>query len=140
MKKFLILFLSASLFVSCSDETSSDNTTNQTEDKEINLVGEWSVLEASENDEPLEALDASVMINFTEDLTWSMTYDGADIAGGEYETQAGQVFCYVADKQDPEGPQQYVWNYSGENGNLILDGYYFKGNDKVNMKVVAEKK
>lgn len=142
MKSIFILstfILLSGAIVSCGDDSkeTEETSSEQSKNKEIDLVGTWIPVESSENDEPMEPMNEGVTISFNNDMSWAMAYDGTEFAGGEYETQAGQVFCYVENKAE-DGPQQYVWKYYGEGENLILDGYYFKGNDQVNLKIVAK--
>lgn len=152
MKKILFLLGLSVLtlnFSSCSSDDTKSNSEESddaksvseeiSESKEVNLVGTWSAIQNAEGDGPMEPVNEGVTLSFTEDLQWNMAYNGTEFAGGEYETQAGQVFCYVNNKQDEQGPQQYVWKYYMEGENMILDGYYFKGNDKVNLKIVTKK-
>ncbi|MCB9188570.1 MAG: hypothetical protein H6599_04735 [Flavobacteriales bacterium] len=138
--KNILVFIGILLFtgtmMSCgADEKATKEEENSTE---INLIGKWKALENAEADGPMEQINDGVTITFTEDLHWSMAYNESEFAGGEYETQAGKVYCYVQNKQDENAPHQYVWEYYGEKSKLVLDGYYFKGNDKVNLKVILE--
>jgi hypothetical protein len=136
MKKILFLLGLSLLVATVQSCGSSEESETETSQKEVDLVGEWRAIENSEADEPMQSIEQEVYIGFTQDMQWEMIFEGTRIIGGEYELQAGTVYCYVKDKK-PEDPQQYVWEYYYEGDHMVLDGYYFKGNDKVNLKIVT---